>query len=250
MKPISINLTVPASWAELSQKQLRYVFSLFAAEFNADEIKALALLRFSGCTVIARHDGSSFLLKHGKQFFTIKALTLAEVLPQLGWLDELPPQPVRLVKIRRHRALAADFQGVPFEVFIVVENLFQGYLSTNDEALLTDLAKVLYPGLSGTLTASERVSVFYWVAALKQMLARRFADFFQPLAQDNNLLGSSPNIASQLQESVDAEIRALTKGDITKEREILSLDTWRALTELNAQAKEFKQLNAQIHASK
>ena len=82
------------------------------------------------------------------------------------------------------------------------------------------------------------------------MLARRFADFFQPLAQYNNLLGSTPNIASQLQETVDAEIRALTKGDITKEKEILSLDTWRALTELNAQAKEYKQINAQINAKK
>ena len=47
-----------------------------------------------------------------------------------------------------------------------------------------------------------------------------------------------------------AQIRALTKGDITKEKEILSLDTWRALTELNAQAKEYKQINAQINAKK
>ena len=83
------------------------------------------------------------------------------------------------------------------------------------------------------------------------MFARRFSDFFQPAsAQAENLLGSSPNIGKQLQESMDAQIRALTKGDITKEKEILSLDTWRALTELNAQAKEYKQINAQINAKK
>lgn len=81
------------------------------------------------------------------------------------------------------------------------------------------------------------------------MFARRFSDFFQPAsANAENLLGSSPNIGKQLQESMDAQIRALTKGDITKEKEILSLDTWRALTELNAQAKEYKQINAQINA--
>ena len=34
---------------------------------------------------------------------------------------------------------------------------------------------------------------------------------------------------------MNAQIRALTKGDVTKEKEILALDTWRALTELNAQ---------------
>ena len=83
------------------------------------------------------------------------------------------------------------------------------------------------------------------------MFARRFPDFFQPAtANAENLLGNSPNIGKQLQESMDAQIRALTKGDITKEKEILSLDTWRALTELNAQAKEYKQINAQINAKK
>ena len=45
---------------------------------------------------------------------------------------------------------------------------------------------------------------------------------------------------------MDAQIRALTKGDVTKEGEILQLDTWRALTELNAQAKEYKQLQASM----
>ena len=33
-------------------------------------------------------------------------------------------------------------------------------------------------------------------------------------------------------------IRALTGGDITKEESILKTDTWRALTELDALAKE------------
>lgn len=49
---------------------------------------------------------------------------------------------------------------------------------------------------------------------------------------------------------MNAQIRALTKGDVTKELEILALDTWRALTELNAQAKEYQQLNAQLNAKK
>ena len=43
---------------------------------------------------------------------------------------------------------------------------------------------------------------------------------------------------------MNAQIRALTKGDITKEKEILAMDTWRALQELNAQAKEYNEFNA------
>ena len=261
MATISINLIVPQGWHELDDKQLRYVYSLIAKEFSADEIKTLALLHFSGCKVIARHDNNSFLLKHGKNLFQTSGTQLAEVIPSLGWLDAIPASPVRLRKLRNHASVDAEFQGVPFETYIVVENLYQGFLSTQKDALLDDIAHVLYPGCSATLTPEERISIFYWVASLKDMFARRFPDFFvnkapygddfQPATADaENLLGSSPNIGKQLQESMDAQIRALTKGDITKEREILSLDTWRALTELNAQAKEYKQINAQINAKK
>ena len=251
MATISINLIVPQDWRELDDAQLRYVYSLIAKEFAADEIMTLALLHFSGCKVIARHDKNSFLLKHGKDVFQTSGTQLAEVIPSLGWLDAMPASPVRLRKLRNHESVDAEFQGVPFETYIVVENLYQGFLSTQKDALLDDLAHVLYPGCSATLTPEERISIFYWVASLKDMFARRFPDFFQPAtANAENLLGSSPNIGKQLQESMDAQIRALTKGDITKEREILSLDTWRALTELNAQAKEYKQINAQINAKK
>ena len=38
------------------------------------------------------------------------------------------------------------------------------------------------------------------------------------------------------------QIRALTKGDITKEAQVLAMDVWRALTELDAQAKEYDEL--------
>jgi hypothetical protein len=49
---------------------------------------------------------------------------------------------------------------------------------------------------------------------------------------------------------MDAQIRALTKGDVTKEQEILAIDTWRALTELNAQAKDYQELKRQTNVSK
>ena len=246
-------------WQEMNDKQLRYVYSLIAKGFSADEIKLLSLIHFSGCKVIGKNE-NSFLLQMGKTIFQTSALQTAELLPALGWLDELPPSPVQLKKLRRHKGVDAEFQGVPFEIYIVVENLYQGFLSTQKDALLDEIAAVLYKPTAKVmrlgdykvrLTPAERISIFYWVASLKDMFARRFSDFFQPAtANAENLLGSSPNIGKQLQESMDAQIRALTKGDITKEKEILSLDTWRALTEINAQAKEYKQINAQINAKK
>ena len=169
MNTISINLNVPQGWHELDDAQLRYVYSLIAKEFAADEIKTLALLHFSGCKVIARHDKNSFLLKHGKDMFQTSGTQLAEVIPSLGWLDAIPASPVRLKKLHSHASVDAEFQGVPFETYIVV-------------------------------------------ASLKDMFARRFSDFFQPAtANAENLLGSSPNIGKQLQEAMDAQIRASLK---------------------------------------
>ena len=168
----------------------------------------------------------------------------------LDWLDTLPSLPVRLAKIGSHRAIDAQFQGVAFETFIVCDNLYQVYLATKQDNLLDELATHLYQTQRIKLTAAERISIFYWFASLKAFFTKVFKHFFQPI---DNASGDNGNMFEQqqsqfemLQNAVNAQIRALTKGDITKEKEVLSLDTWRALTELDAQAREYEELNAKF----
>lgn len=243
MQTITIDFHVPQGWHELSDKQLRYVYQLIASEYATDEIKTLCLLQWSGTKVIGRQDSGSYLLKKAKILFEVTPLTLAELLPNLDWLASLPTVPVRLSKINRQHALPADFSEVPFETFIICDNLYQGYLQTQNEDLLDQLGATLY-GKSMAFKPFERISIFYWFAAIKDTLSRKYSDFFQPIADaatDGNLLGSS---APSVEDAMNAQIRALTKGDITKEKEVLALDTHRALTELNAQAREYKELNA------
>ena len=52
MQTISINFQVPQGWHELGDKQLRYVYSLIAKEFSANEIKTLALLKWATPKVV------------------------------------------------------------------------------------------------------------------------------------------------------------------------------------------------------
>lgn len=239
---ISINFFVPQGWHELSDKQLRYVYQLLANEFAIDEVKTLCLLQWSGTKVIGRQDSGAYLLKKGKILFEVTPLTLAELLPHLEWLGSLPTVPVRISKINRQHALPADFSEVPFETFIICDNLYQGYIQTQNDELLDQLGATLY-GKSMTFKPYERINIFYWFAALKDTFSRKFPDFFQPIdaATGGNLLGSS---VASVEDAMNAQIRALTKGDVTKEAEVLALDTHRALTELNAQAREYKELNA------
>ena len=243
MQTISINFIVPQGWHELGDKQLRYVYDLIAKEYATDEIKTLCLLRWSGTKVIGRQESGTYLLKKSKILFEVTPLTLAELLPHLDWLGSLPTVPVRISKINRQSALPADFSEVPFETFIICDNLYQGYLSTQNDELLDQLGATLY-GKDIAFKPYERISIFYWFAALKESLSKKYSDFFRPIAgaSDGNLLGSSASV----EDAMNAQIRALTKGDITKEAEVLALDTHRALTELNAQAREYKELNAKI----
>lgn len=246
MQTISINFIVPQGWHELGDKQLRYVYDLIAKEYATDEIKTLCLLRWSGTKVIGRQESGTYLLKKSKILFEVTPLTLAELLPHLDWLSSLPTVPVRISKINRQSALPADFSEVPFETFIICDNLYQGYLSTQNDELLDQLGATLY-GKDIAFKPYERISIFYWFAALKESLSKKYSDFFQPIAgaSDSNLLGSSASV----EDAMNAQIRALTKGDITKEAEVLALDTHRALTELNAQAREYKELNAKMQSN-
>lgn len=238
----TINITVPQGWHELTQKQLRYLFFLVSEGYSSTAIKTLCLFRWSGLRVISRKQGEFYLRLNKTEFF-VTALQIAEAITSLSWLDTMPQMPVRLERIGWHRAVRADFQEVPFETFIVCENLYQGFLHTQNEELLRQMATHLYGSRRIRLDKAERISIFYWFASLKNLLARTFPHFLQPVSTDSNMLGGTSSIGRLLQESMNAQIRALTKGDITKEKEVLHLDTWRALTELDALAKEAEEFN-------
>ena len=230
---LHIDFIVPQGWHELTDAQLRYVYNLIALEMSSEEIAVTCLLHWSGTRVIGRQPDGAYLLQQGRQLFDVKPLAIAELAGEIRWLADLPKVPVRISSLRRKPALAADFQGVPFETFIICDNLYQGLLAQGldglagleslEDGLFVELAKQLYPGINpkpSTLNHIDKVNIFYWFASLKEYFSHRFSDFFQPLAgADSNLLGA-PNIGTQLQEAMDAQIRALTKGDITKEAEI------------------------------
>lgn len=162
----------------------------------------------------------------------------------LDYLDSFAPIPVRIAQIGKHHALPADFEKVPFEKYLYIENLFQGYLNTQSDELLLQMAQVLYASDHVKPSKAHLVGIFYWTASLKQYFASQFPNFYKPASNtDSNLLGSGQaDIYRQLRDSTNAMIRALTGGDITKEERILKMDTWRALTELDAKARDAEEL--------
>ena len=241
---LTINLTVPTGWNLLDDSQLRYLFGLLAQGFPAPQVKTYCLFHWTGMKVMHKY-GKGWWCKFAHDEFVIMAEQVNAAIAALDWIDNLPLTPVRISRIGKHRALVADFQEVPFETFIICDNLYQGYLSAKEDVLLDDLAKHLYRSDKVKPNDAERVGVFYWFASLKEMFARQFKHFFQPLDSqgDGNLLNDGKSQYEILYNAVNAQIRALTKGDVTKEKDVLALDTWRALTELDALAKEYEEFN-------
>ena len=243
---INVNLIVPTGWDKLDDHRLRYVFGLLAQGFPSPQVKTYCLFRWTGMQVMHRY-GKGWWCKFADDEFVLMAGQVNAAIAALDWIDRLPPMPVRISRIGKHRALPADFQEVPFETFIICDNLYQGYLSAKEDSLLDDLAAQLYSSSKITPTDAERISVFYWFASLKEMFARQFKHFFKSVTgasgADGNMFEQTRSQYEILYEAVNSQIRALTKGDVTKEKEVLAIDTWRALTELDALAKEYEEFN-------
>lgn len=239
------DLSLPTSWEELTDKQLLMVYGLFARKLSAAEVKTLCLIKWNKLTILARLREHKYLVQRNRSQVIVTSKQIQQASCFLDFLDSFAPLPVRLKRIGHHRALPADFEKVPFEKYLYVENLFQGFLHTEQDDLLTQMAQVLYDSNRVKPNAAEKVSVFYWFASLKQYFALMFPNFYTPMnAGNGNQMGT--NLFTFLRETTNAQIRALTGGDITKETLIRQMDTHRALTELDAKAREAEEYRRSI----
>ena len=222
-----IAITLPVSWQELTDRQLYYLYDLFLDNLSADQIKTYCFFLWGKIRIECRYDEHDYIVRHDKETFKVSRELIASAIHELDWI--------------------ADFQGVEFEKYIYCDNLYQGYLSTQKQELLNEMAGILYNAPGIKTNAAEKLSTFYWFASLKELFSRTFPSFLRPAGSmtSENLLEQGAPLGRRLQEAMNAQIRALTKGDITKEREVLSMDTWRALAELDAQAKEYEELKKQ-----
>ena len=238
-----LNINIPKSWQELPDKELRFVFRLLQGDYSLAQIKTICLLRWANMRVV-RREGAAFIIRHEKKNYPLTATQIMESTEALAWLGDFPQYPVRLSRIGIHRPVRADFQNVSFGDFLALDNLYQGYLQTEQPELLQDMAHIMYQTKHIHLSKVEQISIFYWYTSVKRFFANMFSHFFQTVQSDEN---SRPMLSlKDLQQNMNTQIRALTGGDITKEKEVLDMDCWRALTELEAKAIDYEDMKKQL----
>ena len=212
------DLSLPKSWADLSDPQLLFFFRQLATDKPMAEIQTLCLCQWANVLVRCRLYGSVYLVQHDKQQATLTLHQFVCAITALDFLKSFPPYPIRIRTIGKARAIEADFQGVPFSTFISADNYYQGFLNTKNEALLNHLATLLYPKVkSRHLTTPLLLNAFYWFSSLKQYFSRLFPHFLQPMSSSSeDLLGYAPPIGVLLRFAIYAQIRALTGEESTK----------------------------------
>ena len=127
---------------------------------------------------------------------------------------------------------------ITFEEYLCMEKYYQRFHSTGNDDAIDVLASFLYrnPDFSRpaelTLTPAERLATLAWFAHVKVVMSHAFPHFFRRTESDDDI-----SELSMLQ-SFNVQLRALTDGDVTKETLVKQTDCWRALTELDAKARE------------
>lgn len=259
-RTVNINLTAPTSWRELSQEQLLTVFDLMAIEQESTAIKTYMLIYFCGLHVI-RHTRFGWklwtMVDGKKRVIYIKTSEMQSFIHQFDFIDQLEDMDCRLDAVcGLHAADALLQQGVTFNEYLHAEKYYQLFVETKDMEYIDNLAQWLYHDSHGraagygdavddhgkpvedvTLTPGERVGTLLWFVHVKQVMARSFPHFFKKTVVEDG----EPEPVNFI-ELYNIQLRALTGGDVTKEDTVLNLACWRALTELDAKAREVEEL--------
>lgn len=241
-----MSFTLPTAWGELSQQQLRTVLTLYAvfadSEGGMQEIKVAAWANFCSVGIRRRTDqGWLCTLLGGGGDFILDPMDLPSVVAPLEFLEHPEEMTVRVERIGEFKARAMFLQDVTFGEFLFLENHYQGYLLSRSEDNLRSMATVLY-GMTdeqaSRLKPYALLGIFLWFGAAKKYWAGIFTHFFKSPGTE----GVAPVTRESQRDSVNTQIRLLTKGDVTKNEQVLNTPLEPALAELDALAREAEEI--------
>ncbi|MDD4534862.1 MAG: hypothetical protein PHC48_10380 [Prevotella sp.] len=234
----------------MTQKQLKYVLTLLATFPDSVTVRTYMLIRFNGIQVLSRDRwGWKCYIRERwwgrKRFFTIKPWQIESMLSQLDYVDTYEDMGVRLEDIHGLRAVDVLLHGVRFLDYLNAEKYYQAYNIKQEDRYLMSLIRILYSPRKRwwhkvlhmdqqkhiKASNAEMLGAYLWFSYVKTQLSQAFPHFFRKLAPED--AGDF-----DMRRAIDAQVRALTDGDVTKEQRIFDTDCWRALTELDNKARE------------
>lgn len=243
-----LDVNVPAAWHELTQEQLKTALQLLAC-LPAINAQVAFFLHVTGITVV-NVDSEGYVCEsrdsEGLHRFRLRLVDLTDAISTLDWMLEPPVLPVRLDSIGNAHALEDRLHGFRFEDYLYCENLYQSYLASKVPECLDSMLRELYKGFpkGHFISDADRLNVFNWWAGLKNLLSSTFPNLFKTSS------GSSFIDQERLMAMVNAQVRALTGGDVTKTQAVYDTDMWIALAELDAKAADAERQRREVQRMK
>lgn len=258
------NFKAPSSWAELSEEQLRYVLTVMSIHHDHIVIKCYLLARFCGltvhkytrtgwkCSVKCDESGENGDAKTGKVCERVLYISAAEILSLLRNFDFIDKftdfRPLQRASDVLLTAVDSMLHDVSFYDYLNIEKNYQLFMLNQEDKFLQKMAHLMYRTEDGSADETahfepyELLGVFMWFSSVKEYFAANFPHFFKPAREGGELR------RVDILPAMQAQIRALTDGDVTKQQAVYNTDCWAALTELDnkaREAEEFKERNRQ-----
>lgn len=258
------NFKAPSSWAELSEDHLRYVLSVMSIHHDHIVIKCYLLARFCGLTVHkytrtgwkcsvkcdeSDENGDSKTGKVCERVLYISAAEILSLLKNFDFIDKFTDfRPLQRASDVLLTAVDSMLHDVSFYDYLNIEKNYQLFMLNQEDKFLSKMAHLMYRTADGSADETahfepyELLGVFMWFSSVKEYFAANFTHFFKPAREGGELR------RVDILPAMQAQIRALTDGDVTKQQAVYNTDCWAALTELDnkaREAEEFKERNRQ-----
>lgn len=241
-----LTLRLPTCWQELTPSDVRHAIAAITYGSNYAESVYLMLTGINGITLVGE-SGRDYVFEKNRRKLLADKNRFVWALLRLDFLSDTPTVPVAPDGICGLKVRDAALRKLTFGQWLEVDNLIQGYIATENRELMERAANILlnvgrpFRKSIRRMTKTDITALLLWTSSIKGYLARKYPNLFP--AQDEPQ-DSALSLAGQDQsKTVDAMIRALSEGDITKEEAILGSNMYRAFSELNAKAKEAQEYN-------
>lgn len=245
-KTVTVSLHVPQSWGELTQEQLRYALWLLSKFGDHTVVKTYMFMRFCGleCMKKTRFGWKLKAPVDGKmKVLYLRTWQIQSFIHQLDYIDSYETMDCRLDAVQGFHAVDVLLHGVSFDDYLGIEKYYQAFVLNNDMKWIEKMAAYLYTDDNGENAIDikpepeETLGTLLWYSHVKLCMSREFPHFFKPAPAD----GDNGNLPDYMA-LYNNMLRALTDGDITKEKAVRQMDCWRALTELDAKARDAEEL--------
>lgn len=271
-----LHITIPAGWSDVTPKQFKAICGLLAADIWPESLDTLLFLRLAGLRYIGRHDARHGIYEHrpsgtgpvpelqlrsasAKRRAEIRIISdelLTSALDTIQWIfkpdDTLLTRPDLLRAVHRS-AIPPDLRTLRFADWIAIDTSFTAIIEQSHRPGPVPglqpgsppskaLAERLWPKMPArSLNHSKQTAAILWMTAVKCRLQKQYPHLYaQPDQSDTAEI--FPTGPQSRREAIQAQIRALTKGDITIEEKVLAAPMHRALAELDQLAREFQEL--------